>query len=591
MAEVVYAIDEFPDDDLLWRIEWVAGVGYNANVPSDPLIDVCLAQLPVGEANPLSARSRSFQTKRTVKISVGLLPYISIASVWQRRRPVMTDFAACRHQLRIDTSSCRTVALGDVTSSANAIPRSSYLFGSSWPHVRRTLLVAVEQNGDPYAVMVPTAEIVRFYYAPSTRLAQALFWGEYAEAFNAERSGVLEDGTVRVHLRRWLEDQDAWTLARYLCSPVMQREASRLYQGLQLHQLNSTSLISEPDQALRCGFPFEGPTTVQGIFLRLPAPTSDSPPRWLILQLERCSAPFPFDQVFVDRDNDSAPGANAADENLMPAWTKTEKAESDVEKRAPNVFQSSEEPQRGLEPLRIALIEDRFDDLSDKQLMKEEKIVQRYRFSPMKADANQMLTGLGTGQGKWGASNLQLTKLTTVQSPAQKRPDVSVLPASIETFVRAIELLAQKRPCTVSLIGVGPGDTSFGEHTLASFPTHDLKGKKIAWAWIKKEKHPRRVAIAEIQSGDMSAYALEIERTNQEHATLILARNDLQKIGVSEWATFLLMCALKRGWASQDQVPGYQRRTTTHRELVSIAVLESRIWRKVSEVLKECRKA
>ena len=33
---------------LPWRIEWVAGVGYTANVPSDPLIliDVCLAQLP-----------------------------------------------------------------------------------------------------------------------------------------------------------------------------------------------------------------------------------------------------------------------------------------------------------------------------------------------------------------------------------------------------------------------------------------------------------------------------------------------------------------------------------------------------------------
>lgn len=270
----------------------------------------------------------------------------------------------------------------------------------------------------------------------------------------------------------------------------------------------------------------------------------------------------------------------------MPAWTKTEKSESEVEKPAPDVFQSSEEPQRGLEPLRIGLIEDRFDDLSDKQLIKEEKIVQRYRFSPMKANANQMLTGLGTGQGKWGASNLQLTKLTTVQSSAQKRREVSVLPASIETFVQAIELLARERPCTVALIGVGPGDTSFGAHTLASFPTHDLKGKKIAWAWIKKQKRPRRVAIAEIQSGDMGVYALEIERTNQEHSTLILARKDLQKIGVSEWAAFLLMCALKRGWASQDQVPEYQRRTTTHRELVSIAVLESRIWRKVAEVLK-----
>ena len=70
MAEAVYAIDDFPADDLLWRIEWIGGVGYNTNVPSDPLIDVCLAQLPVGETNPLSARSRSSQTKRTVRIGI-----------------------------------------------------------------------------------------------------------------------------------------------------------------------------------------------------------------------------------------------------------------------------------------------------------------------------------------------------------------------------------------------------------------------------------------------------------------------------------------------------------------------------------------
>jgi hypothetical protein len=109
-------------------------------------------------------------------------------------------------------------------------------------------------------------------------------------------SGMLEDGLVKVHLRRWLEDQDAWRLARYLCSPVMQREASRLYKSLQLYQINSTSLISEPDQALPCSFPFEGPTTVQGIFLRLPGSTPDSPRRWLILRIERCSAPIPFDR-------------------------------------------------------------------------------------------------------------------------------------------------------------------------------------------------------------------------------------------------------------------------------------------------------
>jgi hypothetical protein len=121
MVEAVYAIDDFPADDLLWRIEWIGGVGYNPNVPSDPVVDVCLAQLPAGETNPLSARSRSSQTKRSVRIGIGLSPYILIASVWRQHRPVLTNLAASRHRLRIDTSSCRTVPLADL---ADAIPRS-----------------------------------------------------------------------------------------------------------------------------------------------------------------------------------------------------------------------------------------------------------------------------------------------------------------------------------------------------------------------------------------------------------------------------------------------------------------------------------
>jgi hypothetical protein len=38
VGEAVYAIEDFPDDELLWRIEWIGGVGYNTSVPSDPLI-------------------------------------------------------------------------------------------------------------------------------------------------------------------------------------------------------------------------------------------------------------------------------------------------------------------------------------------------------------------------------------------------------------------------------------------------------------------------------------------------------------------------------------------------------------------------
>jgi len=588
VGDAIYAIDDFPANDVLWRIEWIGGVGYNPSVPSEPLIEIVLAQLPDGETNPLSARSRSSQTKTAVRIGVGLLPYISITSLWQNGRPVLTDCDAYRRRLSIDTRLCRVAALGDLTASHNGIPRSCYLFGTSWPHVRRTLLVALERGDDPYAVMVPTAEIIRFYYAPSTRLAQALFWGEYSETFNTQRSGIFEGGVVRVHLRRWLEDQDAWTLARYICSPVMQREASKLHKGLQLYQLNSATSIWEPDQSLPCGFPFEGSTTVQGVCLPLPGATPNSPPRWLILRLERCSAPFPFDRVIVDRDNNSALGENAEDAYLMPAWAEAEKTERTAEKSAPDLFRSNEEPGRGHDPLRIDLVEERFDDLKGKRLLKEEKIVQRFRHHPMKIAASQMLTGLGTGQGTWGTSNLQLTKLTTVESRQTKQPDVPVLPANLETFVRAIELLAEKHhPWEVGFIGAGEGDASFGPHTLASFPTLDSrKRKRIGWAWIKTENRARRVAIVEIRSGNQAGYVFEIERTNQKHAILLLARNDLQKISVGELQEFLLLCAIRRGWPPEEQLQGYRRRTTTHRELVGLSVLESRIWRKIEEMFR-----
>ena len=129
MGKAIYAIDAFPDDAQLWRIDWIGGVAYNASVPSEPLIDVCLARLPKGETNPLSARSRSSETKFVAKFGVGLLPFISTASVWQKGRPVATDCAAYRRQLTIDTRSCRTEMLGDLTANYNGIPRSYYRFG------------------------------------------------------------------------------------------------------------------------------------------------------------------------------------------------------------------------------------------------------------------------------------------------------------------------------------------------------------------------------------------------------------------------------------------------------------------------------
>src|SRR6266478_8126284 len=92
VGQAVYAIDAFSDgrSALAYRMDRRRWLQYERSQRAQ--IDVCLAQLPKGEKNPLSARARSSQVeKRTVKIGVGLLPYVWIGSVWQKRRPVITN--------------------------------------------------------------------------------------------------------------------------------------------------------------------------------------------------------------------------------------------------------------------------------------------------------------------------------------------------------------------------------------------------------------------------------------------------------------------------------------------------------------------
>ena len=59
VGQALYAIDAFPDDDLLWRIEWVGGVGYNTSVPSEPQF--------VWRSSPKARRTRSAHERVPLK--------------------------------------------------------------------------------------------------------------------------------------------------------------------------------------------------------------------------------------------------------------------------------------------------------------------------------------------------------------------------------------------------------------------------------------------------------------------------------------------------------------------------------------------
>ncbi|HEV3209289.1 MAG TPA: hypothetical protein VGY91_03420 [Chthoniobacterales bacterium] len=72
VGQSVYAIDGFPDDDLLWRIEWLGGVGYNTSVPSEPPNRCQPSAAPQGREELAQRASSSQVEKRTVGPAIEL---------------------------------------------------------------------------------------------------------------------------------------------------------------------------------------------------------------------------------------------------------------------------------------------------------------------------------------------------------------------------------------------------------------------------------------------------------------------------------------------------------------------------------------
>ena len=61
VGQAVYAIDAFPDGDLLWRIEWIGGVGTIRAFPASP------RSMFVWRSSPKARRTRSAHERVPLK--------------------------------------------------------------------------------------------------------------------------------------------------------------------------------------------------------------------------------------------------------------------------------------------------------------------------------------------------------------------------------------------------------------------------------------------------------------------------------------------------------------------------------------------
>jgi len=545
-------IQEFPKDDRIWRIDWLGRV---ERTSAEALIDVHLS--PANTKNLHLRGQKDFDADAAVKIriGVGLLPFLTIGSLWTKGRKLRQNLGRSRYLRDVEIPDSIPVTTAGMIVQKE--PESRWLIPKFLHQLHRSCwyspLFAIEHEGDPYGILLPMIEAIRFYYAVSSDMAHIAFNGGLQLDLNhiinikSEIDSRLHDGNRMVlHLRQWLADDDGWIIGRVLANSHAKQGFTHIYGSLLRDTANFRTAFVE------CGLPFVGSAnwTTRGIEL----PREDGKgSRWLIYELTDCTAPFPFENLEVVRDNDgrtSPPEQDLPDEEKRPAWAPKPKA---VKLESETEIQSADSPCADLQSVGIPLAGERFAVLRGKQIIKTTKALCRYKKGTVAGTETVDTLGTGDPSGSEIARGGAPLSLEWRREVTRRE----VLPASFESLLAVVDELNRLDNTTAHVRAASP-NTEFLR--LVKPPGH--------WQWSyldSAHRIHRRVMVIDIACNGRQGSLIEYERREDEHSrvALFVARESVG--GIPEALLIHLLnglVAAKGIWANLESYPA-----TVEREL------------------------
>ena len=514
----VIQIKEFPNDGRVWRIDWFGAVRKNDNVPTEPTIDVYLRPVSVTDKTSIADFGWLNKERICCTIGVGQLPVLTIGSLWKNGK--LLDYQVIvpsnLPNVNIAEDSVRLIEAAHKDQTGYIINKAAFDIGG-FKNGLSARCLAIESDGDPYSIIIPVAEVIRFYYAISTNLAKIAFLGSYETNFDqiiGERCGFDSKTKILIiHLRQWLYDNEGWVLGRIL------RDKNAQQGFFQIHRSLVKQSVGKYHQPMpETNFPFQGKTDWAARCLSF---TSGGKVRTLILELLRCTAPFPFSNLVVIRDNDgrqASPETDLPESNKRP-YLRNQGLKSGTSKK----LHSIEEPVQNMKRMVIDYVKERFGDLWNKELIKPEKEFCNYRKTDLLfLPPSESTTALGTGDGTSGQSktapisiSINVGKETGITQKLRSHSRSEALPATFENMMAAVRYLSENYQDKGVTAKVWP--------TLYMPLTSNRSSQ---WSYLDTSatttnlvKTPRRVLIAELKIGNMLFWLVEFEQRESESLT------------------------------------------------------------------------
>lgn len=514
----VIQIKEFPNDGRVWRIDWFGAVRKNDNVPTEPTIDVYLRPVSVTDKTSIADFGWLNKERICCTIGVGQLPVLTIGSLWKNGK--LLDYKVIvpsnLPNVNIAEDSVRLIEAAHKDQTGYIINKAAFDIGG-FKNGLSARCLAIESDGDPYSIIIPVAEVIRFYYAISTNLAKIAFLGSYETNFDqiiGERCGFDSKTKILIiHLRQWLYDNEGWVLGRIL------RDKNAQQGFFQIHRSLVKQSVGKYHQPMpETNFPFQGKTDWAARCLSF---TSGGKVRTLILELLRCTAPFPFSNLVVIRDNDgrqASPETDLPESNKRP-YLRNQRLKSGTSKK----LHSIEEPVQNMKRMVIDYVKERFGDLWNKELIKPEKEFCNYRKTDLLfLPPSESTTALGTGDGTSGQSktapisiSINVGKETDIAQKPRSHSRSEALPATFENMMAAVRYLSENYQDKGVTAKVWP--------TLYMPLTSNRSSQ---WSYLDTSatttnlvKTPRRVLIAELNIDNMLFWLVEFEQRKSESLT------------------------------------------------------------------------
>jgi hypothetical protein len=511
MARNIPKIREFPADERYWRVDAFGAIIRNHNIPSEPFIQIVISPFidnDLSSEKPkelASSNAVNDDDRKSIQIGVGQLPFISIGSVWKNGfvQSFKTGTESVLYGVNIIDENITIINANHKIDDKYLVPPNFYKFGKEGLYSK---LIAISSKGDPFGILIPAIEIIRFYYALSTHLSHAVFSGAFKHNINSlinpENSGnIEEESRCILHLRKHISDEEGWVIGRILNAKEAFKGANQPFDDILQNSINNRWIH------VASNFPFTGFTNLTARTKPICSIKKDGW-RTLVLGLEHCTAPFPFENATFPRDNDNHREANSnnklSPEDKKPAWLAPKNKESDGSKD----LQNKREPNKECSTETITLPTNRFAAIEGKKPDKPIKEQCHYMTGISTVASDKESDSLSTGQGNDNDSSVGRGNII------HQRVRSKSLPASFDSFKIAIELLNKKD-------GVSAYVRPLNE--LIKYLPLTKSARYRQWAYLDSKTYCRRQVItANIEYQKRQYILLEFESRKGESFNVAL---------------------------------------------------------------------